>query len=125
MRLCYEKRERLITIYHKKKLHFAKNKYQVLSQLAVDHDIHISSCGAQKIVTKWQKTGLIIDLISDNKSQSLTKISEHELNQIERAIYKDRDLTAGKLKAKLGLISSERTIRRYVQRLGWRKVRQI
>ena len=47
---------------------------------------------------------------------------ENDLIRVERTVYHNREITAPILKAKLRLEASERTVRRYLKLLGWRKV---
>ena len=74
------------------------------------------------IINKWQDTGSVQNIRSENASVRHTKIMENDLIRVERTVYHNREITAPILKAKLRLEASERTVRRYLKLLGWRKV---
>ena len=57
------------------------------------------------------------------KANGSTKISGYDFNRLNRDVYRDRSLTSKKLKNLLNLEISERTIRRYLNALKWKKVR--
>ncbi len=52
-----------------------------------------------------------------------TKISEAELMKIDKIVFKNRNITAKAIKIRQNLRASSRTIQKYLNILGWRKVR--
>ena len=125
MRLRIEQRARLIFLYDTHRLEFAYKKYLKLTKLALKENITISEIGCRKIIEKWNLLESVFDLRNEDKGVAKTKISEHNLIRIDKAVYKDRDLTAPKLKDKFELEVSVRSVQRYVRVLVWRKVSSI
>ena len=73
-----------------------------------------------KKVDEWMVWDLNWDL---PKSNVLAKIRITDLKRIDRAVYRNRSLTSRKLKNLLNLEMSHRSIRRYLNALGWKKIR--
>ena len=69
---------------------------------------------------KWFNTNSVSDC---KRANGCTKITEHQLNQLNRAVYLDRNLTAKKLKNMFNLDVTERSIQRYLNIMGWEKIR--
>ena len=65
--------------------------------------------------------------MSDEKSlerqMANTKISEQELIGIDKIVFRNRHITANAIKQRQNLRVSSRTVQKYLNILGWRKVR--
>ena len=108
MRLSVENRLRLVNIYHKNNLMLTKNKYDRLSYLAAKEQIFITARRSRDIIAKWEQTGSITDIVNNDRGQLKTKVTERQLYRIEREVFKRRDITSPRLKAKHGLQVSAR-----------------
>jgi hypothetical protein len=97
----------LIAIYYQYDLEITKKKYYRLVEQALEEEIFISKQHATKIIMKWLKTKRIND---SSRINGCTKISNHQLNLLNRAVYSNRDLTARKLKNMFNLNVSTRSI---------------
>ena len=120
MRLSVHQRLRLVTLYNK--VEFSKSTFEKLVELAKNEDIFISPRRARDIINKWHRTQSVVDLPSETRHVKKTKITNHEIKRIDRAVYRKRHLFCQTLKAKFSLETSVRSIERYVKRVGWRKV---
>ena len=112
MRLSIEKRLRIITLYEKYALHFKPKRFEKLTEYAAAEEIFISVRRVRDIVNKWEDTGSVQNIRSENAGVRHTKIMENDLIRVERTVYHNREITAPILKAKLRLEASERTVRR-------------
>ena len=75
------------------------------------------------MVKKLEDSGSVADREALNRDISNTKINTNQLESLDRAIYKKCEITSRTLKHKYRIQASVRTVRRYVRRLGWRKIR--
>ena len=100
----------------------SKNKYELLSHLAAKEQVYISARRSRDIIAKWEATCSVDDIVNVDKGSLNTKVTERQLLRIEKEVFKRRDSTGPKLKAKLGLQVSVRSIQRYIKALGWKKV---
>ena len=123
MRLCCHKRSRVIQLFIDHNLVHQKKKFNILSNLAKNEDIVISSRRVSDLVKKWEETGAVADREAPNRYISHTKITTNQLERIDRSIYRKREITSRVLKHKCRVQASVRTVQRYVRRLGWRKIR--
>jgi hypothetical protein len=69
---------------------------------------------------KWLQHKSISD---SSRINECTKVTNHELNLLNRAVYHNRDLTARKLKNIFNLDVSVLSIQRYLNIMGWEKIR--
>lgn len=122
MRLSIEKRTRILSLYYKHGLGDKKKRFQKLTNFAAMEDIFISSRRVRDLINKWNETMSLDDLPSVNRAILHTRVTQQELIDIDRAVYRNRELTGPQLKASLNLRSSVRSVQRYLRRLGWRKV---
>jgi len=60
---------------------------------------------------------------SETRAKGHTKINELELELINRKVFKNRHLTAANIKDSLNIRASVRTVQKYLNLLGWSKVR--
>ncbi len=81
MRLCNEKRWRLVSLYVKHDLSFRTYRHERLSRLANKEDIQISARRARDLIDKWLQTGSVVNRSSPNKGLSHTRISEQDMEQ--------------------------------------------
>ena len=71
-------------------------------------------------MNKWFTCRSVCNYLKENGS---TKITVSDLIRLNRAVNRDRSLTSIKIKNLFNLEISERTICRYYNALGWKKVR--
>jgi hypothetical protein len=90
-----------------------------LREAAENERIFIGVKGIRKLTNKWFETKTLIDL---PKSNVLAKISITDLKRIDRAVYRNRSLASRKLNLS-NIEMSHRSIRRYLNALGWKKIR--
>ena len=83
----------------------------------------ISSLAIRNLINKYETTGSVCDIVSEARVLSHTKATVRNHNDIEEAVYKDRELTARRLKARFALQVATRTVQRYLNALGWHKIR--
>ena len=57
MRISIQNKIRVVTIYLNVNLHFKKNRFKILRQLAANEDIETSEQSMKRIVQRWQSTG--------------------------------------------------------------------
>ena len=120
MRLNNVQRNRIISIFYKKKYHSVLNQYEVVTNAAKMENIHISSRGLRNLITKYKSTGFVRD--NAQKSSKLL-VSRRGLLAINRLLIKNSFLTSNAIKNTLVLTASRRTISRYCGKLGWKKIR--
>ena len=118
--LSTARRNRIVSLYYQYELQNVKGKYGTLKELAAEENIYVGEVAIRKLMEKWFNTKSICNLSRSNGS---TKITEYELNRLNKAVYRDRGLTSRKLKNLLNIQASHRSIRRYLNALGWRKVK--
>jgi len=63
--------------------------------------------------------GSLSNFQSSKRHIEKTKISQHDLERLDRLLFKTRDTTADLAKIKLELVVSPRKIHRYIKSLGW------
>ena len=96
--------------------------YKTIAAMAdVKFSIKISASGVRRLVAKWKETCSVVDRPRSNNHQVL--ISDAGILALNRELQSDPCLTASKLKDKLKLIASLRTITRTITHIGWKKVR--
>ena len=60
---------------------------------------------------------------TDKSRDGLSYVTLAELNQLKSRLRIDRGLTSARLKESIGLHVSTRTVRNYINLLGWRSIR--
>ena len=146
MRLTNQIKSQIANFYVKNKLNNRKSKYKIIQNyLLNEHHFIISINRLRIFVKQWFLTGncnfkyffiSIVDNIylccfklgsftTENKLMNVdkSKITENELKRLHYTIYHHREYTALRLKNKLNLRASVSSIRRYINLLGWRKIR--
>ena len=63
MRISIQKKIRVVTIYLNVNLHFKKNRFKILRQLAANEDIETSEQSMKRIVQIWKYKGTILQKI--------------------------------------------------------------
>ena len=119
-RLSISSRNRIVSLYYQNELSYVKGRYKILKELASEENICVEEQAIRKLMNKWFKTRSVADL---PKVNGKTKITEIQLKRLDKAVYKERSLTARKLKNMFNLNVSHCTIRRYLNALGWKKIR--
>ena len=122
MHLNIYKRSRIIFLYCFG-LRFVKKRFEILRRLALREDIVISTRCIRNLIRKWIVYKKVADLQSVERGFKNVKVTPLQLRRIERLVLKNTSLTAPLIKAKLNLSMSVRTIQRYINLLGWRKIR--
>ena len=98
-----------------------RNKFEVCQRLAIElFDIKISKLGIQNLIHKWRRFGSVQDRSRPNLHKQL--ITDEELLAINKLLLQNSFYTCRKIKAKLNLVASDRSIREYINKIGWRKV---
>jgi hypothetical protein len=121
--LSLEKRFRAIYLYLKHNLRFVKGRFDVLNEYAKAEDIFTSTKTLKKWVNRWLNEGTISNKISVERRLKHIKITTDDLLRLDRAVFKKRDLSARLAKTKLNLEMSSRSIQRYLNKMGWKKIR--
>ena len=124
-RLKSSQRERLIIIFKKNK-HFilsSKNKWEILRLMCLKEDIVISAQSIRRIIYEFLKTGRVLPKTSNTGRIKKTKITLGQIRQINQLVNKNRELTGLQIKNQLNLNVSPRSVRRYINFLGWRKIK--
>ena len=93
-----------------------------MRDLAKNEGINFSVRYIRRIVLHWEATGSVNEKSSLNRRLANTKISQNQMNALDRLIYRKRELTAKNAKIRLNLRVSTRTVRKYLNLLGWRRV---
>ena len=102
-------------------LYGIREKYERISKQAKDrYSIQISESGIRRLINKQHNTETLADRPGENKSKCL--ISKAGILAINNALLKNSFLTVKKIKVQLVLTASTRTISRYINMLGLRKV---
>ena len=94
----------------------------MLQSLAKRESIFTTERTVRRIVKYWQETGSIADKESLTRSNNLTKITVGELKALDKLIYRRRETTANTAKNELNLRASTRTVEKYLNKLGWKKI---
>ena len=121
--LSLEKRFRAIYLYLKHNLRFVKGRFDVLNEYTKTEDIFTSTKTLRKWVNQWLNEGTISSKISVERRLKHIKITTDDLLRLDRAVFKKRDLSARLAKNKLNLEMSSRSIQRYLNKMGWKKIR--
>ncbi|CAF0866537.1 unnamed protein product [Brachionus calyciflorus] len=119
MRLSLAKKTELVQLYSsmvKPQRHLFRN----LSILAAERGIIISEKSSKKIINYWLDTGLLFKKRTTLNGQKHCRVTIRQLKSVDRAIERNREVTSKFLKRRFGLAASERTVRRYINLLGWR-----
>ena len=61
--------------------------------------------------------------VSRNRAIKHTKVMYHELEELDNLVTNNKNLTANQMKTSLNLRASSRTVQKYLNLLGWRKIR--
>ena len=77
----------------------------------------------RNLINKYESIGSVCDATSEARAISHTKVTNQQLDELEKAVYKDRGLTARRLRTRFALQVANRTVQRYLNALGWRKIR--
>ena len=85
-------------------------------------DIFASDITLRRIINQWNLESSVEDKKSISRHTSITKVTNGELSALDKLIYKHRDLSASAAKLRLQLRASARTVQKYLNRLGRRKI---
>ncbi|CAF1014008.1 unnamed protein product [Brachionus calyciflorus] len=120
MRLSSKEKAQVIILAKEKKFMYNKNKFRMMSEELKKVNVFVSAKSIKKIINKWNDLFKLGSLHTRNSSKRV--ISNQEWININRLILKNNEITATAIKKELNLKASERTIRRYIRILGWRKI---
>ena len=97
------------------------NKAKRVQTIACEvYSIKISLQGVYNIINKWVKSGNLRDLARNNAQKKLT--NDIGVLKINEDLLKNPFMTCLMLKEKLNLVASKKTIRNYINQLGWKKL---
>ena len=96
--------------------------YIINQDEAKAEDIFTSTKTLRKWVNRWLNEGTISNKISAERRLKNIKITTDDLLRLDRAVFKKRDLSARLVKTKLNLEMSSRSIQRYLNKMGWKKI---
>lgn len=122
-RLSYENRLKVVTLYENHNLHFQRGRFERLAIIAESLGITATPLTMRRIITQWFKTNSVADYNPRSRGIKHTKITNKELSALDRLIMRKRGLSAKIAKEKLKLRPSARTVQKYLNALGWRKIR--
>jgi hypothetical protein len=83
-------------------------------------NIVISMWGVRDIIKKWKTSGSVQDRPRNNKHKLL--ITNEGLLVINKLLLSNPFMTSREIKEKLNLVAASKTVRNYIETLGWRKV---
>ena len=130
----------IILLFLNAHFNFVKNKYETVVQAAHEEkNIFITARGLRNIINKWrfksnfvcvivsicQKYKCILDLVGNVKktNESNKLISNTGVLALNKALLDNKHATCKTLKSYLVFEASSRTICRYINKLGWKKIR--
>ena len=116
--LTITQRSRIIQLYLVNNMHWSKYKYENLKRLASRENINVTILSLRRIIQKWICYRIVGDMPSINRDIKNTKVTEQELKQLDRKVFKQRHLSAAKLRAKIQIRASTRTVQKYLNLLG-------
>ncbi len=97
------------------------NVCDIIKKVAKErYNIEISRWGVRDIIKKWKNFGSVQDRPRHNKHKLL--ITDEGLLAINRLLLSNPFGTSSEIKMKLNLVTATKTVSRYIQALGWRKV---
>ena len=91
--------------------------------MCLKEDIFISAQSIRRIIYELLKTGRVLPKTSNTRRIKKTKITLGQIRQINHLVNKNRELTGLQIKNQLNLNVSPRSVRRYINFLGWRKIK--
>ena len=109
MYVSIEKRIKILRIFYENNLISAKKRFHKLKEYAAAENVFVTINTIKRIIFRYIFDGTLSVRQSLTRSISKTKITEHDLERLDRLIYKKRDMSAKLAKQKL--------------RLGWVKIK--
>ena len=121
MHISIPARTRIIAIYSNLKNMCIGKKISLVQRMAAElYSIEISTWGIRNLVKKWMLFGSVQDRPRENKHKLL--ITDEGILAINRLLLQNPFITCADIKKKLHLVAAKRTIRDYINKLGWKKV---
>ena len=96
------------------KIKFTRSRFKTLRELAKNKGIFVSLNSVLRIVKHWEANGSVNEKISLTRRLTHTKITQNQMNALNRLIYRKRELSAENAKRRLNLRASARTVRKYL-----------
>jgi len=84
------------------------------------YSIEIGKWGIRNLISKWKRFDSVQDRPRENRRKLL--ITDEGMLAINKLLLKNPFITCADIRKKLNLVASKRTIRDYINKLGWRKV---
>jgi hypothetical protein len=123
MKLNYAQRLRVVETFKSSLFAHTKKKRDVVSEHLASENIFISGRGVWNLMVKFRRFGSVETRPSAIRNCKNTKVTLRQLNHIEKMLRVDRGLTAETIRRKTGIRVTMRTLRKYCNILGWRKIR--
>jgi hypothetical protein len=97
------------------------NVFDIIKTFAKERfNIVISMWGVRDIIKKWKTSGSVQDRPRNNKHKLL--ITNEGLLVINKLLLSNPFMTSREIKEKLNLVAASKTVRNYIETLGWRNV---
>ena len=122
MKLNYAQRLRVVETFKSSLFAHTKKKRDVVSEHLASENIFISGRGVWNLMVKFRRFGSVETRPSAIRNCKNTKVTLRQLNHIEKMLRVDRGLTAETIRRKTGIRVTMRTLRKYCNILGWRKI---
>ena len=94
VRVSYDDRTNVVTLFYKHKLNFEKDRFHILKNIAAKNDIFASERTFRRIINHWKKTGCVSNKESFTRSKNKMKITEAELETLDQLIILNKETTA-------------------------------
>jgi hypothetical protein len=85
VRVSYDDRTNVVTLFYKHKLNFEKDRFHILKNIAAKNDIFASERTFRRIINHWKKTGCV----SNKKHKSFYRAKNKSTNSF-KVLYKKR-----------------------------------
>ena len=103
MRLSVEKRLRAVNIYYDNQLRHTRGRFARLQVLAAQEGIVAEPNAFRNLINKYESTCSMCDATSEARAISHTKVTNQQLNELEKAVYTERGLAARRLRTRFAL----------------------
>ena len=113
--LDVDSKVRAIRLYYKHNLHWEKNRFEQLRLFCAEEDIVASTVTFRSIIKKWETERTIATTPSPARNIAHTKVTEAQLQHIEELVYRDRNITAPKIRSITQIDVTVRTIQNYLR----------
>ena len=122
MYVSIENRIKIVRIFYENNLISAKKRFHKLKEYAAAENLFVTINTIKRIIFRYFFDGTLSVRQSLTRSISKTKITEYDLERLDRLIYKKRDMSAKLAKKKLRLEASGQSVKRFLD-LDWAKIK--